>query len=361
MPTTSVTLAWSVLAAAGQEAAEIQNDGLARNCSTLTAYQEAHGKKGADWKGAQYYPAEIITEQHTAITQFTDGFDPFAGGAAEVQRVLMYPFAVSGLLMKMGVQQMYALASSKGALRKQVTTLVAACAGVLKRAFEQRALAGTGTGFGSWNSLNGIDSTSGILEQDAFGSQTNTIGGLAKSAYATVLGMQNPAASLGGAFGSNLSALDRLLLKANNHAANGDGKWAWFLTEAGCANLKQATRGHEFFMNAKGGDDLDLGKPVGRYGGKPVYQNTVLPTTGTTTTASPMTALLWDFQRIFWAFKRGGSDAGVTLPDGFFGVGEWGPLGGLQSLVAGCPMMVAGNLIAADVGTSGIAYNGETY
>ena len=149
MSTTSVTLAWGVLAAAGQEAAEIQNDGLARNCTTLTAYQEAHGKKGKDWQGAQYFPCEIITEQHTAITQFTDGFDPFAGGAAEVSRVLMYPFAVSGLLMKIGVQEMYALANSKGALRKRVMTLVAACAGVLKRAFEPYVTTkAKGTGLG---------------------------------------------------------------------------------------------------------------------------------------------------------------------------------------------------------------------
>jgi hypothetical protein len=75
----------------------------------------------------------------------------------------------------------------------------------LRRKLYRRFLGHAASGFASLNSLNGVDSTAGALEEDAVGSQTNTFAGFNKSTYATYHRSQNQVIDAGGTAGTTLA------------------------------------------------------------------------------------------------------------------------------------------------------------
>ncbi len=84
-------------------------------------------------------------------------------------------------------------------------------------------------------------------------------------------------------------------------------------------------------------------------------------TGGTSTNTYPITAYLIDSEDIFTEWSTAVSmDDGDGLPDGFFGVGSWRRISGEQ-MVYGCPMMVGGQNLVADMGSSAVVIRGETY
>lgn len=357
MPTQSVNFEIGVLAAAGQEAAIEYRDGLRRACNLLRVQEEVKGKP--KWTGGQNYPVTVNMQDHTGITQFVDGFELFDPTANETQRNPLYPLCISGLLMKIGVAERYLYGATNGAMKKKIRFLTESCMGFLQRQWSQRVVGGTGAGFANWITLNGIDSTAGVFEENAVGSQTNTIGGLSKSTYSNVIGWQNTVANLNNAFGTNQIGLYNLLEQTKKHKDVDKTKKRWFMTVAGMTNIKRVLQGYSFFAN-QDPKSLDIGQVVEYYQGIRIHQEQFLPIDGAASTTYPMTALLLDLEDIFWAWGQAQGNEGGKLPDGFFGVGDWASLGGLQ-MVIGCPMMVVGNTIVTDMGSSGIAYAGETY
>lgn len=357
MPTQSVSFDMGVLAAAGQEAAIEYRDGLAKACNLLRAQEEANGKP--KWHGGQLYLTTSNMQDHTGITQFVDGFELFDPTANETQRNPSYPLCVSGLLMKIGVTERYLYGATNGAMKKKVRFLTQSCMGFLQRRWSQRILAATGAGFSNWITLNGIDSTAGVFEENAVGSQTNTIGGLSKTTYSSVIGWQNCVSNLNNAFGTNQIGLYNLLEQTKKHKEVNPKKKRWFMTVQGMTNIKRVVQGHQYFTSTDP-KSLDYGTVVDLYQGIRIHQEQFLPIDGASTTTYPMTALLLDLEDIFWAWGQAQNGEGGALPDGYFGTGTWEKLGGLQ-MVIGCPMMVVGNTIVTDMGSSGIAYAGETY
>lgn len=361
MPLQSVGFDVSVLASAGQMAASEKRDGLRRTCSLLHAQEVINGKGKPQWKGGQYFSTEITVQDHTGITQYADGFENYDASAYETQVVPLYPMCISGLMMKLGETQVRLLNATDGALRHKVETLSAATLGFLQRQWQFRIVTGgtTGPGFSNWTTLNGIDSTAGVFEQDAFGSQTNTIGGVSKTTYANVLGWQNCVANLNNAFGTNQIGLFDLIEQTKVHKPLDPKKKVWLITVQGMVNLKRVIQGNQLFTS-NDPKDLDFGTGIEMYGGIKIFTENFLPISGTNTTTYPITAMLLDLEDIFFAWDKGKAAMGVNQIDGYFGTGQWGYIGGLQS-VLGCAARVVGNTIVTDMGSSGIAYAGQTF
>ena len=181
MPSTTLTMDWGLLAAVGQESASVYRDGLAKEVPLLNFQEQAHGKGKPKWEGGANFNVTVNMQNHTGITAFTDGYELFDPTAYETQRDPLYPLCMSGLLMKIGGLEMYYYGATDGGLRKKIDYLTKSCMGFLRRQWETRILGGTGSGFTQWLTLNGIDSTSGVFERAAVGSQSNTVGGLSKS------------------------------------------------------------------------------------------------------------------------------------------------------------------------------------
>lgn len=360
MPTTSLTVDWGILANVGIEAASESRDGLALTSGVIEAYDSTLGKGNKKWTSGGRKVTSIDTVPHTGITNFASGFEGFDPNAFEPKRDIIFSPSMSGLLLKIGAKEVGEYGNSTAGLKPKVKDLTQSGMGILTRAWTQRIVSGLGSGMTDWISWNGIDSTTGIFEYLAAGAQTNTVSGFSKSTYATAIGANNRVVNLASAYGSNQNGIYQLVTATKRH--KNSGKKFWLFSDQGMNNQKRAVQANERYYTK---DDLDSGRAVEKYYGWKIFQEPQMPvstaTGGTGTNTRPITAYLVDAEDIFpcW-MKAVKMDGGTGLPDGYFGTGQWGPIGGLQ-LVWGCPMMVNGQMIVADFGGSGIAYAGEVF
>ena len=363
MPTTSVTIDWDTLAILGVQAAQSSRDGLALTSGWMEACEKILGKGLPKWKSGSRRSVDMQMFVHTGITEFLDGYEEFDNTALAPSRVPIYTPAVSGMLMKIGIQELMQYGNSgdvQGAIQSKIEQLTSNCMGFLQRNWTQRCVASIGSGFSRWTTLNGIDSTAGVFEYLAVGSQTNSIGGLSKSTYSSVIGWQNVVVSLNNAYGTNQSGLYRAVVRTRRHK-NG-GKKGWIMSDAGIENQKRAVQANERYFVEKGG--LDSGVPVEKYHGYTLYHEPQMPvstaTGGSGTNTRPITAVLIDFEDIHPEWMKAVKAGEMQIPDGYFGVGQWGPVDRHQ-MVAACPMLVAGQNIIEDMGSSALCHSGETY
>lgn len=361
MPTTSLTIDWGILSFAGLEAASDTRDGLALTSGVIKMYEDVLGKGNKKWTHGARKVASVQMFNHTGVTSFADGYESFDESALEPTRDAIYSPALSGLLLKIGAKEMAEYGNSTAGLRPKIESLVTNGMGLLCRSWTQRIVASIGSGFTDWTTWNGFDSTAGVFERSAAGSQSNTIGGLSKSTYASAIGWNNRVVNMNNAYGSNQNALFQLVTATKRHKDS--GKKAWLFSDQGMSNQKRAVQANERYYTK---DSLDSGKPVEMYHGFRIYQEPQMPvstaTGGSTTNTYPITAYLVDAEDIFpsWMKAVKMADADEEIPDGYFGIGRWRKIQG-QQMVFGCPMWCAGQMIAADMGSSGVAYGGETY
>ena len=361
MPSGTVTLDWGLLSFVGLEAATEFRDGLAIRSGLLAATEKAHGKGNPKWTTGGRDAASIQMFTHTGVTQFSTGYEEFDSSAIEPERDAYQSPAISGLLLKIGINEIYTYGSTTQGLKPKVKSLVTNGMSLLHRAWTQRIVAGIGSGFSNWVSFNGFDSVTGIFERGAPGSgQSNSIGGLSKSTYASAIGWNNRVVNLNNAFGANENGLFQLVTQTKRHKDGGNK--VWLFSDQGMNNEQRFVQANtRYYMK----DQADAGVPVEIYHGYPIYGEPQMPvstaTGGSTTNTYPITAYFIDFDDIFFKWMKGVKmDDGVEIPDGYFGAGPWRQIQGLQS-VYGMPMFVAGQTIVTDMGSSGVAYGGESY
>ncbi len=358
MPNASISIDWGVLGSVGIMAAKQYRDGLARGCGYLEALESKPGGR-AKWDAGLLYDCELNMVNATGITQFGTGYEAFDPTMVEGSRVAQYRPGLSGLLMKIGAKEGLVYTSAD-AMAPKVKKIQDACMGFLKRSFTQRTIAGLGAGFTDWYTLNGIDYATGVFERSAVGSQSNTIGGLSKSTYSNVIGWNNVIVDMNNAWGSNLTSLYSAITSVKEHKSDLKSK-VWLFSQAGMNNIKRSVQANErYFITGQ----LDAGVPVELYHNIKIFQENFMPvstaTGGSSTNTYPITAYLLDADDIFtvWSTKYKFGD--VTVPDGYFGIGDWRQVSGEQ-IVACCPMMVGGANIIADMGSSAAVIRGQTF
>lgn len=352
---------WGLLSACGLAAADERVDGLAQTSGLMRMDEEVGGKQGRKWEGGARYPRGVLMYAATGVSSMPSGYEAYDNTIVEPERVAYFNLALSGLLMKIGLKEMIQYGNSpNNALKRKIESLTQSCIGFLHREWTKRSVGGLGSGFTDWGTLNGFDVTAGVFESGAAGSgQSHSIGGLSKSTYAFAIGWNNVVVNLGNAFGTNQHNLFQLLARVKNHKDG--GKKAWLASTQAMVNLKRAALGYEQYSSK---DPLDMGRAVEVYQGIKIYQEPQMPvstaTGGSATNTNPISFYLLDNDDIFYAWARDVAMAGHSIKSGRFGVGQWGPING-QTGVFGCPVLTAGNLIVGDMGSSGVAYGGETY
>lgn len=358
MPNVSVSIDWGVLGSIGVAAAKEYRDGLARGCGYLEALEAATGGR-KKWDVGLLYDAELNMFNATGITAFGSGYEAFDPTMIEGSRVAQYRPGLAGLLMKIGAKEGLVYTSA-GQMAPKVTKIQNACMGFLKRTFNTRVVAGIGSGFTDWYTFNGIDFNTGVFERSAVGSQSNSIGGLSKSTYSAVIGWQNVIVDMNNAFGANLTALYNAITQVKDHKSSLDDK-LWLFSKAAMNNLKRSVQANERYYTT---EVMDAGMPVERYHNIKIYQENFMPvstaTGGASTNTYPISAYLLDVADIFTVWSQKYKFGDVTVPDGYFGIGDWRQVSGEQ-IVACCPMMVGGANIIADMGSSAAVIRGETF
>jgi hypothetical protein len=366
MPAASLpTLDWELVNAMGVSPARDKRDALALNSGFMRAQVKSHGAKGKRWDKSNLpaWQVGINFYNETGITSFLTGYEQFDPTEQWPERGAFYQPQLSGLLMKIGAQETMVIGQDTAAMASATQARMVSCMGFLHRQYTRQIVAGGGTGFSQWGTLNGIDYTGangGVFESSAVGSQSNTIGGLSKSTYNFAIGWQNVVVDMNNAFGTNSWRLNQAQRLVDKHKPD-NGKRCWLMSINGATFGDRTFNTQVMYVN---GDNKNVSNMIAKWGGLDVYPEPQMPvstaTGGSATNTTPITGYLLDNEDIFVAFMDKVNTQGVSMPDGYFGVGEWKQITG-NSYVFGCPIMVAGNLVVENMGSSAVAVKGETY
>ena len=358
MPAATITpsIDLEALTLVGIKAAAKATDAQAVTNGLKAGYESTLGKSPAQWTFGERRTTEVQVIDHTAVTNFSTGFEPYDDTALTTGRPAAYGFAISGLAAKIGQRQIRTYQNAK-AFEDWVKRTISNCNGILQRGFDKRIVAATGAGFADWQTFNGFDSTTGFFESGAKGSQTNSVGGLSKSSYAYTPGWNNMVVDMSDAMGSNFFQFDTALSSIRILGAPMD-KLFGLGHQNFMDNAKRYLRAYERYTPQTG--SYDSGVAFEMFGGVKFFLDFYMPTAGATTISNVISAYIIDASNVplFWmpSCKIGDTE----LPDGHFGVGSWRQVSGMQDVFV-MPMACAGQVCADLLGTSGVIRRGNTY
>ena len=170
-----------ILSSTARARAKVAVDSLFQSTPLLQHIKAAGGVEVIN--GGQRITRAAILAEHSNITQLATGYEPVATNVADVLRSPEFEwcdFAAPIVITKkeeLSNKGDNAVISIADARMKSVM-------GMLKREWELQSIRGTSTVLTELQSLNGIDTAAGWLEEGAFGAQANTVGGLNKTTFA---------------------------------------------------------------------------------------------------------------------------------------------------------------------------------
>jgi len=173
--------------------------------------------------GGQRITRAAILAEHSNITQLATGYEAVSSSVADVLRSPEFEFCdfVAPIVItkkeELSNRGENAVISIADARMKSVL-------GMLKREWELQTIRGTSTTLTELQSLNGVNTATGWLEELAFGAQGNTVGGLSKTTYASS-NWNNQVFDVsagGGNFGTQgLNGMAELMLQTQIYAPEG--------------------------------------------------------------------------------------------------------------------------------------------
>lgn len=193
-------------------------DNLFETVPLLDHIQKAGGVEIIN--GGQRITRSAILAEHSNITQLATGYEAVSSSVADVLRSPEFEWC--DFVAPIVITKKEEL-SNKGerAVISIADARMKSVLGMLKREWELQAIRGTSTVLTEMETLNGIDNTTGWLEEDAFGSQTNTVGGLSKTTYASS-NWQNQSFDVASNFSANgLGGMTELMIQTQIYAPEG--------------------------------------------------------------------------------------------------------------------------------------------
>ena len=198
-------------------------------------------------------PLSVV--DHSTITQLATGYEPVSLAVSDVLKPAVYDW--SDFVAPIVITQKEELENSgEKAIVKILEARMKNVMSMLRRELNKQILAGTSTVLSNMSSLNGFTLTTGFLEEglpDA-ANQTNTVGGLQKSALNVPGWFNSVQASTGAA--NIVANLTTLYQDCNQFSPFGDVN-AIIVNPATFAAYKAALFANERFMSS---DKLDAGR-----------------------------------------------------------------------------------------------------
>jgi len=194
-------------------------DNLFETVPLLDHIQKAGGVEIIN--GGQRITRSAILAEHSNITQLATGYEAVSSSVADVLRSPEFEWC--DFVAPIVITKKEEL-SNKGerAVISIADARMKSVLGMLKREWELQAVRGTSTVLTEMETLNGIDNTTGWLEEGAFGTgQANTVGGLAKNTYASS-NWNNQSFNVSADFANNgLDGMTELMIQTQIYAPEG--------------------------------------------------------------------------------------------------------------------------------------------
>ena len=228
-----MALSFDILASTLRILRDREVDNTFRTVPLLDAVQKAGNVEKVN--GGYKVDHPVILTEHSSITQLATGYESVNLAVKDPLRTASFDWC--DFVAPVVVTEKEQL-SNKGdrAVIRIAEARLKSVMGMLKREWEKQTVAGTSTILTELNTLNGEGTAAfggfaltpadpnGFLEREAFGSQTNIVGGIDKSAFTT--SWQNQVANVGGTFsagaGAGLLAMSQLMIQASTYAPEGD-------------------------------------------------------------------------------------------------------------------------------------------
>ena len=350
MPTTSLTIGNELLSTTMHILMKEWRDNVHESTAFLDAAERVHGAGKPVQSGGTRIVIPLGFGEHSSTTRMQTGFERIDLTVEDVFKPAQYdwghvvrPVAISSEeeMTNQGDAAVLSIIES----RTKMT------ANALKREYVKQMVQGSQTGWEDWNTLNGVDVTSGdhqgFLEQDAVGTQGNTVGSVSKSTFSSKTGWQNQMFDGAGSFNSNgLAGLYDLKVEIASVSPNGDPN-VILASRAGFKNLKRALSAHERYVDQS---KIDGGRLVEYWDGVQINVERNMPTAGTGTTADPISFYMLNLNDIHTLWD----------PKGYFDLSDFETVSGEYD-VRSAKLRCRGQLIAKHLGSSGIAFDLETF
>jgi hypothetical protein len=171
-----------------------------------------------DVDGGSYIDSPVILTDHSTITQLSSGYEAVSLAVKDPMRTASYSWCDATAPVVITRKEEL---SNKGerAIVRIAEARLKQTMGMFKREIEKQIIAGDSAILTDLQSLNGLDAATGWFEEGAFGTQANTVGGIAKSSFTT--SWQNQVQD--GSFSANgLKKMQSLLIDCQQFAPEGD-------------------------------------------------------------------------------------------------------------------------------------------
>lgn len=335
----------------------------------MTATTQTQLKKGRNWidtplpvtkllmenreteEGGERVIVPFNWQRHSNSTRITDGFDsvdltgrPVLTHGYDDWCMVVSPITWS--LYDERINRGRARKMDKIAERSRDTDLR------MHRELELQTLQANQTPWADLNSWNGFDSSTGFLEQDAVGSQTNTAMNIAKGTYSALVGAQNQRGDIAGAFSTNgLNVTRSTLVETTflNQETDEPAKPAGLISKNYLVNYARAIQSSDLYTrDFRDGAILDI-----TINGEKYMLCDNLPNAGTVTGVSNQewSLLRVDCNALYLIFQSGSE----------FANHPWRFLGGAQMLVKASLIEFMGQNVFKFLGTSSVVYGGDTW
>ena len=352
MATTALTIGNELLSPPMHILMKDFRDNVHESVAFLDAQERIHGAGKPVQAGGSRIVVPLGFGEHSSTTRMQTGFERIDLSVEDVFKPAQYDFG--------HVVRPVAISSEEemvnqgdAAVLSILESRVMMTANALKREFVKQIVKGNQTGWEDWNTLNGIDVPTGdhqgFLEDLAVGAQVNAVGGVDKGDYQDKTGWQNQRFDGAGSFNSNgLAGLYDLLVEINAVSPSGAPN-VILASRAGFKNLKRALQAHERYVDQS---QIDGGRMVEMFQGIPINVEYNMPNAGgaSGTTADPISFYFLNMNDIYCLWD----------PKGYFDLSDFETVSGEYDVRA-AKLRCRGQLIAKHLGSSGLAFDLETF
>lgn len=349
MATTALTIGNELLSTTMHIVMKEWRDGA----HTSTAFLEAQAREHGEGKPTQAGGTRIVIPlgfgEHSKTTRMQTGYERIDLSVEDVFVPAVYDWAhVVRPIAISSEEEM--VNQGDAAILSILESRVKMTANALKREYVKNVVQGSVAGWEDWGTLNGLDSTSGFLEQDAVLSQTNSVGGVSKSTYSAKTGWQNQVYDGAGSFNSNgLAGLYDMMVEINSVSPSGNPS-VILASRSGFKNLKRALSASERYIDTA---KLDGGRVSQTWDGVPIDVEYFMPDSGTTTGSAG------DNEISFYMLNLNDIHT-LWDPKGYFDLGDFETVSGEYDVRA-AKLRCRGQLIAKHLGSSGLAIGLDTF
>tara|TARA_R100000808_G_scaffold8183_2_gene23253 strand:- start:7375 stop:8424 length:1050 start_codon:yes stop_codon:yes gene_type:complete len=226
-----MALSFDILASTLRILRDREVDNTFRTVPLLDAVQKAGNVEKVNGGSKVDHP--VILTEHSSITQLATGYESVNLAVKDPLRTASFDWC--DFVAPVVVTEKEQL-SNKGdrAVIRIAEARLKSVMGMLKREWERQTVAGNSTILTELNTLNGegvvaagawgpakAQNTAGFFESGNFGAQTNTVGGIDKTAFTS--SWQNQTATAGGNFPANgQQAMSNLMINTSIYAPEGE-------------------------------------------------------------------------------------------------------------------------------------------